>query len=232
MPETVWLLCDGRFDFVEKNYFLDGRDDIRVTTPVNCFLIKTNEGFGLIDTGCGNYFGPSCGHLEKALKKSGHEIRDVQFIFLTHLHPDHIGGLPLFPKVKLFIPKREFEHWINPSQEIEMTERNKKYLPFVRKTIEGHEGEIQLIEPGQISVPTITALAAYGHTPGHTAYLYQNTLFCGDIISDLQRNSLERATVFDHNPQEAMNTRLKLNSLALSRHYTLAGPHLSTLLSL
>jgi glyoxylase-like metal-dependent hydrolase (beta-lactamase superfamily II) len=223
------LLIDGHFEFAENNYFRDGKEDKRVRIPVNCFLIETEVGFVLIDAGCGNYYGAICGQLENALKASGHEISEVKHVLLTHLHPDHMGGLPLFPEATLFISKLEFEHWMDPSKEIEITERNKKYLPFVRKTISAHKGKIILIESGQIAIPKIRAIPAYGHTPGHTAFLHDNTLFCGDILSDLQLGCLERATVFDHNPTQATATRLELIKLASAHHYPLAGAHLTKL---
>jgi glyoxylase-like metal-dependent hydrolase (beta-lactamase superfamily II) len=229
MLERVKLLRDGNFDFTENNYFQDGKEEKRVRIPVNCFLIETEVGFILIDTGCGNYYGANCGQVEQALKASGHEISDVKHVLLTHLHPDHMGGLPLFPEATLFMSKLEFEHWMDPSKEIEMTDRNKKHLLYVRKTISAHKGKIILIESGEIAIPKISAIPAYGHTPGHTVFLYQNILFCGDILSDLQLSCLERATVFDHNPVEATATRLKLLKLASAHQYFLAGAHLTNI---
>jgi glyoxylase-like metal-dependent hydrolase (beta-lactamase superfamily II) len=62
-------------------------------TSVNAFLINTGSKLILVDTGAGSLFGPTLGKLVANLKASGYQPEQVDEIYLTHLHPDHVGGL-------------------------------------------------------------------------------------------------------------------------------------------
>ena len=87
--------------------------------PAGVFLLHhVKYGYILFDTGlaprnneCGiksiafNLFNPAC--VEKGdslawqLKRDGISPKEVRYIILSHLHPDHIGGLKDFPKAKI-----------------------------------------------------------------------------------------------------------------------------------
>ena len=61
-------------------------------TNFNACVIQNGKQNLLVDTGCGNLFGPTCGFLLDALNEMGLEPEDISDIFMTHLHPDHMGG--------------------------------------------------------------------------------------------------------------------------------------------
>lgn len=56
---------------------------------VNSYLIKTVNGYILIDTGYENQYAPFC----KKLRRHGILTEDIDYIFLTHAHDDHSGFL-------------------------------------------------------------------------------------------------------------------------------------------
>ena len=59
----------------------------------NAFLINTGARLVLIDTGSGSLMGPTAGILLTNLKASGYRPEQIDEVYLTHMHPDHAGGL-------------------------------------------------------------------------------------------------------------------------------------------
>lgn len=56
---------------------------------VNNYIIETEKGYVVIDTGyAGNYI-----RFSKKLQKFGIDKKDIRFIFITHVHADHVGFL-------------------------------------------------------------------------------------------------------------------------------------------
>ena len=61
-------------------------------TSVNGYLVNTGEKLVLIDAGASNLFGPTLGKLVANLKAAGYTPEQVDEIYITHLHPDHVGN--------------------------------------------------------------------------------------------------------------------------------------------
>ena len=64
-----------------------------VDTSVNGYLINTGSKLVLIDTGAAKLFGPTLGNLVDNLKAAGYQPEQVDEIYITHMHADHVGGL-------------------------------------------------------------------------------------------------------------------------------------------
>jgi glyoxylase-like metal-dependent hydrolase (beta-lactamase superfamily II) len=60
---------------------------------VNAYLIRLDGPVLLVDSGAGTLFGPTVGHVREALAAAGVAPGAVTDVFITHLHPDHFGGL-------------------------------------------------------------------------------------------------------------------------------------------
>jgi hypothetical protein len=61
-------------------------------TSVNGFLINTGSKLVLIDTGAASLFGPTLGQLVGNLKAAGYKPEQVDEIYISHMHGDHVGG--------------------------------------------------------------------------------------------------------------------------------------------
>ena len=64
-----------------------------VDTSVNGYLINTGAKLVLVDTGAAGLFGPTLGNLVANLKAAGYQPEQVDEVYITHMHADHVGGL-------------------------------------------------------------------------------------------------------------------------------------------
>jgi glyoxylase-like metal-dependent hydrolase (beta-lactamase superfamily II) len=134
-----------------------------VTLTVNAFLENTGAKLVLIDTGTGTsqMFGSKLGNVLSNFRASGYAPEQVDEIYVTHMHTDHVGGLmrdgkPSFANATVRADAQEGDFYLSqskmdaaPADEREDFESamkifepyiaTKKYKPFV--------GEAELI-PG------------------------------------------------------------------------------------
>ncbi len=166
--------------------------DSPVETSVNGFLINTGSKLVLIDTGTGA-MGSTTGRLLGNLKAAGYTPEQVDEVYITHMHGDHIGGLasggtPIFPNAVVRASKAEADYWLDPAH-LASAAANAKggfehaeaaFAPYVKAgRFKPFDADIEL-------VPGIHSVATPGHTPGHTSYLVTSQgsqlLVIGDLV--------------------------------------------------
>ena len=101
---------------------------------VNAFLIQYENKLVLIDAGSSELVGPTAGKLPQSLRAAGVPPENITDIFVTHIHPDHTGGLmngntKVFPNATIHINKREVDYWFNKSIAAAAAEPQKTFLP-------------------------------------------------------------------------------------------------------
>jgi glyoxylase-like metal-dependent hydrolase (beta-lactamase superfamily II) len=154
--ETFGLNVDAEtFQEVSEANFIPSDRSVGFFTPT---FVSTGSERILFDTGL------NAGGLLQAMQDAGLTPEDVTHVVLTHMHPDHVGGLtddagePTFPNAAYVAGQAEFDHWA--------PQNNETFEAKVRPFAEG----MTLINPGDEVVPGIAAVEAYGHTPGHMAF--------------------------------------------------------------
>ena len=203
------------------------------------FLVNTGTKVVLIDTGAGTLFAPTLGKFMANLKAAGYAPEQVDEIYITHFHPDHVGGLSTegkanFPNAIVRADKREADYWLS-KENLEKADKGSKggFLgaqsmlePYVKA------GKFKTFEGDTDLMPGIKAVSTYGHTKGHTSYVAeskgQKIVFLGDLIhfAPVQFPDPSIAIKFDTDPKEAVAERRKIFSEAAKTGEWVAGPHL------
>ncbi len=123
-------------------------------TPV---MVNTGSELILFDTG----LNPS--GITAALADAGYGPDQVDTVVLTHMHGDHVGGLSgemgaTFPNARYVTGRTEFDYWAGAG--------NEGFDSKVRPLADA----MSFLEPDQEVTSGITAVQAFGHTPGHMGF--------------------------------------------------------------
>ncbi|PTW99969.1 MBL fold metallo-hydrolase [Pararhodobacter aggregans] len=210
----------------------------QITLPVNVFLWRDRGRTVLFDTGCGSAMGASGGLLPRALAQVGVRPETVDGVVLTHMHPDHSSGLtdrttgrPLFPAATLHVARSELAYWFDDAAMAGAAPREQAlYFQESRAQVAPYLPSAHRFEPGAEVFPGLQALAAPGHTPGHTAFRLGDVLIIGDLFHApaLQLARPEAWVRFDVDGPTGIASRRRLLSLARRDRLTLAGMHMES----
>jgi len=235
--QTLWVLVDSLRDMNLGDVFPGQEETFKQYVPsgsapasILAFLLKTPEAAVLIDTGLGG------GSLEKALAGTGVAPEDISLVLLTHMHGDHIGGLlaegrPAFPKAKIRLAREERDFWLDEANPAKFPGLAANF-DLARRALSAYGAEVVTFEFGEEVAPGLTAVAALGHTPGHTAYMLVSkpyrVLFWGDLVhaAALQFPRPDLSPRYDLDPVAAAKTRLEFLERAAREGLVVAGDHL------
>jgi glyoxylase-like metal-dependent hydrolase (beta-lactamase superfamily II) len=194
----------------------------------NAFLIKVSGRNILIDTGTG-----VDGVILDKMKSRGAAPEQIEAVLLTHMHGDHIGSLqkdgrPVFPNAKVYVNARERDHFTK-------TAVNQAAVT----ALNAYGSNVVVFEPLNLGpiymeiLPGIRAIAAYGHTPGHTAYMVTSgnskLIIAGDFlhVGLVQFPNPDISASFDMDPRAAANTRRQFLSFAAMTGIPIGGMHVA-----
>jgi glyoxylase-like metal-dependent hydrolase (beta-lactamase superfamily II) len=209
-------------------------------TSVNAYLINTGTKLVLIDAGAGTLFGPTLGKLVANLKASGYTPEQVDEIYITHMHPDHVGNLvangkPVFPNAIVRAGKADADMFLSKENLDKAPEAMKGFFQGAQASVNPYvaAGKFKPIEADGELVPGIKAIAAVGHTPGHTIYAVeskgQKMMVWGDLIhvAAVQFPEPAVAIQFDADAKKAVAERKKDFADAAKQGYFVAIAHIS-----
>jgi glyoxylase-like metal-dependent hydrolase (beta-lactamase superfamily II) len=209
-------------------------------TAVNAFLVQTRQNLILVDTGTANLFGPKLGFMAQNLQAAGYTPSQVDTVLLTHLHPDHAGGLltpggaMAFPNAHVFVTRADARYWLNETAAASAPQAQQALFKMARDAVAPYlaAGRLTVFDAGQPLRDGVSSVPAAGHTPGHTAYLFtsqgQHLLAWGDIVHSaaVQFAHPEVAIEYDSDQAQAIAARRALLALAAGRRYWVAGAHI------
>lgn len=185
--------------------------------PVNAFVIESNNGLTLVDTGFKN----SMNKIFSAIEKAGRKPGNIKQIILTHSHPDHSGSVAAI-KNQLNVPvyMHEYDallleqgiggrlpHELSPGFLNNMLfqlfiKRSPNKTDAVAVDEKLNDGDVLPIAGG------IKVIHTPGHSKGHVALLLENegVLIAGDICANMM--GLWYSTVYESR-EEGVKSILK-----------------------
>ena len=220
---------------------LRGHSGTTTSMPIGSFLVETDAGYVLFDTGaneaiiwdpllCPRYYP----HARQPVVRPGDTLLErlasvnvspsqVTHVIISHLHADHGGGIRHFPHARIVVQRAEYDHGMRVDEHDPASGyfRSDWDLPTTRWAIV--DGDVEV-------APGVVALAAYGHTPGHQAALVElertgAVLLPGDA-GDLVRNFTEEIGPGGATDLEAaMATIRRLNAVRVERQALLFPGH-------
>src|SRR5450830_95157 len=219
----------------------DGITGANFPATVNAYLLKFGGKLVLVDTGSGGNWGPpELGHVLANLHAAGVQPAEIDFILITHLHADHVGGLvsasgaAVFPKAVVRVAQADSDFWLSEKIAAAAPPEARAFFTVARKSAAPYlkSGQWQPFKPGEIVAPGVEALAMPGHTPGHTGYQFssngQQLLVWGDVVHavQVQMSHPEVAMAYDGDPKTAVADRQRLFARLASGNTLVAGAHL------
>ena len=207
----------------------NGPDNLKA--HFECYLIRSQGQTILVDTGLGGnetnagsveaFAGGVGGRLLSELQIAGVAREDIDTVFFTHLHPDHVGWnltknkdgvpFPTFPRARYMAHQADWEIMRKPEVQEAFP------APFWEETLGPLEslGVTESISGEHFLTREITAIPTPGHTPGSMGLVIKSesqlALILGDVFhSPAQIAQEDWVFSFDMDPNVAIQTRKQM----------------------
>ncbi len=226
--KVTWIQDNAKERLMERTLFADASDELidslkladGIPSSMSTFLVETDGVRILFDAG----MGAPDSRLLSGLASLGVTPADIKYLYLTHFHGDHIGGMMkgdsiVFPNAEVYASKVEYDAWLKmPS------DRNAQVV----KTMNAYKDRLHLFEFGETLPGNVVTMNAEGHTPGHTVYQAGKLLVIADLIhgTALQLEHPEICAAYDMDKDAAVKSRKHFLRYAKENGLTMAGMHL------
>jgi glyoxylase-like metal-dependent hydrolase (beta-lactamase superfamily II) len=249
---TVTALSDGTLPF-ESDEWLTGIEPAQIEkaltkaflkSPIemsfNAFLVDTGEKLVLIDTGSGAFLGPNGGKLLTNMQAAGYRPEQVDEVYITHLHVDHLGGLVTgetvaFSNAIVRADQHDVDYWLSEENANKAPEQMKLFFQAAQASLKPYReaGKFKSFDGDTNLVPGVKAVGARGHTPGHAIYIAESKgermLFWGDLlhVAAVQLPNPSVTVIFDADSKAAALQRKKVLSELAKSGDLIGAAHIS-----
>ena len=183
-------------------------------------VVNTGNELVLFDTG----LNPES--ITGALEAAGYSADQIDTVVITHMHGDHVGGVAgeggvTFGNARHVTGRVEYDAWA-------ATDGNKAFEGKIRPNAERFE----MLEDGADVVSGISAVGAFGHTPGHMAYRIESNGQQLVIAADFANHYVwslaypDWEVKFDRDKAAAAATRRKMLDMLAADNIPFIGYHM------
>jgi glyoxylase-like metal-dependent hydrolase (beta-lactamase superfamily II) len=209
--------------------YADALDDAgEFVVPVGGYLVRTGGRIVLLDAGIGDVTDEmfSGGELLRSLAALGVASDDIDTVFVSHLHSDHMGwlehhGAPTFANAAVHIGAADWAYFVD---EAGGGRRRAARLRTV-------ESRVSLVDTDGFAIaPGVTARMTPGHTPGHMSAVISDAgerlIMLGDLVHcPAQLTEVEWQFLYDVDRTLAARTRATMLHEAEDPHTSLLPCH-------
>ncbi|MDB5380019.1 MAG: Glyoxylase, beta-lactamase superfamily [Rubritepida sp.] len=209
-----------------------------LTVPFTMTFVTTPAGIVAFDAGNATQAGAATnGQAAANMRAAGIDPTRVVAVIFSHFHGDHISGLTsadgqrLFPNAELIVPATEWAWWTEDGNLTRSPEGQRPNFANTKTRFAPYQGRIRQIADGAEAVPGIRAMAAYGHTPGHTMYHIadggEQMVYLADITNrpELMAPKPEWQIVFDFDGDMAAAVRRRTLDRVATDRMRVTGYH-------
>jgi len=207
-----------------------------VVLQQNSPIVNTGDKLILFDTGMGTskMFGTATGRQQKSMKEAGIKAEDIDAVVFSHGHIDHIGGVVgedgknLFPNAQFYIAESDFNYWTDYDK---AGPKLKDFVDHAKKNLMPVRDRLVFYKDDQEFLPGIHALAAPGHTVGHTIFVISSggKQFC--YTADLTHHPIllmekpRMQFAYDTDPAQAAESRVKMLEMLAANKIPILAYH-------
>ena len=207
-----------------RERYPDTFDGDRVLIEIGCYLVRSDGRTILIDTGYGEgpieSIGGRRGELMDDLAAKDISPDEVDTVFISHLHSDHVGWnvverdgklVPAFPNARYVAHQADLDHFRRPEVQ------NALPFQFMERCVESIVGLglFDTLTGDTDLTPEVRAMHTPGHTPGHMGVLVrskgESALIQGDVlVHPAQVTEHDWNCIFDYDWPLSTETRRKM----------------------
>lgn len=188
-------------------------------------VVNTGNELVLFDTGLGE-----SGNIVAALADAGYTPQQVDVVVITHMHPDHIGGLildgkPTFPNARYITGSTEYDFW-------NKQDPGGRIPGLMAKKVKPLADQFSFIKGGETIASGITSMETFGHTPGHMAYRIESEGQQIALLSDMTNHYVwslaypDWEVKFDMDKAAAAATRRRVLDMLATDKIPFIGYHM------